>query len=273
MKGERETDKGYVLWDGEVLTPPFAIRRVADKVLLNEKPIFPFPELPEEVEELLFEKIDADVTFVVEDKTQDAVNEAVEVAKGYDPFLSFDDQAHKMMKYLDDKDIKAVRTPEYGDLIVPVTDEWGLIVAPNIRARVRIGKEAEAFVTERPLPYEIAARFAEFFMGVLETGGMLTLDKGIFSITPPEAAEGELANVKEIGESKGSDKTKIEKMTTFMGLPKSSGKKMLDTIQRVDVKAKRGISRSNPRVVSFFPHLSWQKEAATTPTGSTTTAR
>lgn len=260
MKGERETDKGYVLWNGEVLTPPFAIRRVADKVLLNEKEIFPFPELPEEVEELLFEKVDVDITFVVEDKTQEAVSEAVEEAKGYDPFISFDEKAHKMMEYLDYRDIKVVRTPEYGDLIVPVTDEWGLIVAPNIGARVRVGKEAEAFVTERPLPYEVAANFAEFFMGVLETGGMLTLDKGIFSVTPPEAAEKELGSVKEIGESKESDEAKMEKMTTFMGLPKSSGKKMLDSIQRVEVEPEGGFSKPNPRVVSFFPHLSWQKE-------------
>ena len=69
MKGERKTERGFVLWSGEMLTPPFTIRREVDKVLLNEKQIFPFPELEEAVEEPLFEKIEEDVTFAVEKKT------------------------------------------------------------------------------------------------------------------------------------------------------------------------------------------------------------
>lgn len=261
MKGERETEKGFVLWDGEIITPPFTVRRVADKVLLNEKQVFPFPELVEEVEEPSFEAIPQDVTFAVDVKVQEAVTGAIDESKTFDPFFSFEEKAHRMTEYLDYKEVKAVRTPEYGDLVVPVNDEWGIVVAPNIGARVQIGREAEALVTKRPIPYDVAAEFAEYFMGVLEVGGMLTLDKGIFSVTPPDEAETKLGNLKSIGISDVSDEEKADRMTTFMSLPRSSGKRMLDTIQQVEVEpAEEGFSQANPRVVSFFPHLSWQKE-------------
>ena len=165
------------------------------------------------------------------------------------------------MEYLDYKGIKAERTKEYGDLIVPVTDEWGLMVAPNMEARMELLKEAEAEVVERLLPFDVAAGFAEYFMGILDQGGMLTFDKGIFSVTPPEYVEKELGDLNGIAVSKVSDEEKIEKMTTFMALPKSSGKKMLDTIQRVKVEpSEGGSSPADPRAVSFFPHRSWQRE-------------
>jgi len=263
MKGERRTERGFVLWSGEMLTPPFTIRRAVDKVLLNEKQIFPFPELEEAIEEPLFEKIEEDVTFAVEEKTQDAVTRALEEAKAFDPFLTFDEKAHRMREYLDRNGIKAERTEEYGDLIVPVTDEWGIMVAPNMEARIKALKEAEAEVIERPLPFDVAGKFAEYSMGILDQGGMLTFDKGLFSVTVPEDVEKELGNLKNIAVSKVSDEEKIEKMTSFMALPKSSGKKMLDTIQRVKVEpSEGGSSPADPRAVSFFPHRSWQREVA-----------
>ena len=263
MKGERKTERGFVLWSGEMLTPPFTIRRAVDKVLLNEKQIFPFPDVEEAIEEPLFEKIEEDVTFAVEKKTEDAVTEALEEAKGFDPFLTFHEKAQRMREYLDHKGIKAERTEEYGDLIVPVTDEWGVMVAPNMEARIKALKEAEAEVMERPLPFDVAAEFAEYFMGILDEGGMLIFDKGLFSVTLAEDVEKELSNLKGIAVSKVSDEEKMEKMATSMVLPKSSGKKMLDTIQRVKIEPSgEGPPRADPRAVSFFPHRSWQREAA-----------
>jgi hypothetical protein len=263
MKGERTTENGFVLWNGEILTPPFTIRRSIDRVLLNEKQIFPLPELEEPVEETLFEAIEEDVTFGVEENTQDAITSALEEAKDFDPFLTFEEKAHRLMEYLDYREVKAERTEEYGDLIVPVEDEWGIMVAPNMEARIGLLKEAEAEVEERVLPFDAAAEFAEYFMGTLNEGGMLTLDQGIFSVTPPELIEQELRDLKGIAVSDVSDEEKIEKMTTFMSLPRSSGSKMLDTIQSVELEpSEGGSSLDDPRAVSFFPHLSWQRQVA-----------
>ncbi len=263
MKLERETGNGFVLWNGEILTPPFTVRRSVDRVLLNEKQIFPFPELEKPAEQPFFAEIGEDVTFAVEDKIQAAVTSAQKEAKAYDPFMTFNEKADSLLAYLDRKKVKAERTREYGDLVVPVTDEWGIMVAPNIEARIQVMKEAEAEVVEKLLPSEAAAKFAEYFMDVLSTGGMLTFDQGIFSVTPPDFVAKELGELKDIEASDVSDDEKIEKMTSFMALPKSSGKKMLKTIKGVDVSAAGGGSDADdPRAVSFFPHLSWQKQVA-----------
>jgi hypothetical protein len=201
---------------------------------------------------------------VVEEKTQDAITSALEEAKSFDPFLNFEEKAHKLAEYLEFKDIKAERTEEYGDLIVPVEDEWGIMVAPNMEARIALLKEAEAEVVERLLPFDAAAEFAEYFMGTLDGGGMLTLDQGIFSVTPPEDVERELGNLKSVAVSDVGDEEKIEKMTTFMNLPRSSGSKMLDAIQSIEVEPSEGGTppADDPRAVSFFPHLSWQRQVA-----------
>jgi len=272
-------EKGILVIRGKVVEPPYILRQEANKVLINEEMVYPFPrvekpaEKPEEAEVSEY-KVPDKIKEVLQDfrkswgsglvkdekdlvkkaaglerEEKDLIRDASGAVIDADAFIQdYESQKKALEQVLESEKIPFEETKEYHDVLIPVEKGWGVVALFNEAERIKI---AEKIAKKRPVartfPYKEAAKFKQYIEAGLKKGDMLILDDDSMEYIPHEMVDDA---AKEIS---GFDALAIEDKAEALA-------------DKLALRVGRGRRRPRPRphvplkksAVIFFPHLFWQ---------------
>lgn len=195
--------RGKVIYFGEELED-CNVEVHDDTILVDGRPLIPMYST------LDFEE---ESEFVLDDKTQKAVEESLELL---DPQLLFEDNAERVASYLKKRGFTVRKEDFYGDVLLETDEGWGVAVLFNEEARIKMSKPQEE------APEELADTLKE-----LCADGLVIVDEGILTMIPAEEAEEILEALEGIYSSKEDFPTKIKKIQDLIGIPEKSARKLL----------------------------------------------
>jgi len=267
--------KGILVVRGKALEPPYVMRQEADRIFVNDKEVYPLPEIEKPKERALFKavpevpefQVPAKIQKVLEDfqtswasgiirdvdnlikdasgiiRSEDFIKDASGIIRDADDFIQdYQEEKHTLKHVLKSKDIPFVETEKYNDVLIPVENEWGVVALFNEAERIKVAAEIDM---ERPVPfkyqYKDAAKFKEYIETGLKEGDMVIMDDDQMEFIPHEYLN-EVAN--EIpGFSAMSTEEQAESLT-----------------EQLPLDLTREPVRKIKSAAIFFPHLSWQRE-------------
>jgi hypothetical protein len=270
--------KGIIVFKGKAVETPYIMRQEADKIFVNEEPVYPLPVIEEPKKKLLFKSepeipefhVPEDVEQVLTDfheswssglvrdvknmvkkaagleRDKDFVRDASGLVRDASDFIQdFQEQKETLEKVLAREDISFVETETYKDVLVPMDEKrtWGAVALFNEAERLRkaasIHKE---FPVPAKYPYKDAAKFKQYMETGLKQGDMIIIDENQIEFIPQRLVD-----------------AAAKKVPDFEGLTPDEKAEALTDALTPDLSKPR-IRRLKSAVI-FFPEYSWQKNS------------
>lgn len=243
--------EGMLIIEGTTIKPPFIVRQEADRVFVNDVQVYPpveVEEVPElaGVEEDVFSATETASTLEMFGEVERTLDEFASVtAETWAEFkdVSFEQKSEKVKDFLEKKGYKTELSSIYQDVLVPITDDFGVVALFNEEARIQVMREAG----EEPdtvFEYDVAKDLAECIESNLELGHFLRFENNVLEAIPQEEVDAIAEDLEKVEETPWRDIEYDQKVA-----------KIAEGV----VKA-RAIKRPCSAAI-FFPHRSWQKEA------------
>jgi hypothetical protein len=242
--------EGILVFEGSTIKPPFIVRHEADRVFVNEVQVYPPVEVEEvpklAAEEDVFSATEKSSTLEMFDEVEQTMEEFASVtAETWAEFkaASFEQKSKKVKDFLEEKGYKTELSSTYQDLLVPITDDFGVVALFNEEARIQVMQEAG----EEPktvFEYDVAKDLAECIESNLELGHFLRLENNVLEAIPKEELDAIADDLEKVEGINWRDLEYDQKVAKFAeGVVKAS------------------VIKPPCSAVIFFPHRSWQKEA------------
>ena len=245
---------GMLTYEGKVIKPPFRVTQSADRVYVNNVQIFPPPEVEESTD---LATLGIEDYFSMEEKASN-LDMFGEIERVMDEFnstsseswaeyndMTFEEKSEKIIDFLQRKGYKPELSSEYKDVLVPITEDYGVMVHFNEEARIQMIRE-DPTQSEATLDFDIAKDLVEYIESNLALGHFLKFEKNIIELIPAEQVDTIIDDLERIDNVSWRDIEYDEKVARI-------------TDKVVVERIKRPCSAA-----IFFPHRSWQKEAVGT---------
>ncbi|KYK32421.1 MAG: hypothetical protein HXS46_09435 [Theionarchaea archaeon] len=269
--------KGIIVFKGKILEPPYVIRQEANRIIINDWAVYPFPEIkkprkrpvfkvepeipefqvPQKIQECLEDFRKSWTSGLVKDE-KDLIKKAAGLERYGEDFIKdsrgkvtevdafiqdYESQKKALTQVLESKNIPFEETEKYHDVLIPVKKKWGVVALFNEAERMGI---TEKINKEEPAPYKYPHKSAEKFRQYIETGlkqeDMFIIDDGQIEAIPrnfvDEAAK-KIPGFDTLGREE-----KVEALIKELSLDLT--------------KSSFGALKS---AVIFFPHLWWQRSS------------
>jgi hypothetical protein len=244
------------MFGSQVLQPPFTVRQEADRIFINDVQVYPPTEveMPSEEavagsEDVFGERQDAYASRRMSEVESKIAEFYSAKAENWGNFkaASFEAQADEIKTYLERQGLPTERSSKYGDVLVPITEDFGRIALFNEAARIQVCREADVrYQPERVYEYDSAQELAEYIEANLNMGSFLKFSNSnnVIEAIPRDLVNEAAEQLREESfEGKSFDELTYEQ--------KVSG--LADKVA--------SLAGTACTAVIFFPHRSWQKEA------------
>lgn len=246
--------EGMLTYEGKVIKPPFRVTQTADRVYVNNVQIFPPPEVEESFE---LATLGIEDKFSMEEKKSN-LDMFGEIERVMDEFnsassenwaeyrdITFEEKSEMIIDFLQRKGYKPKLSSEYRDVLVPITEDYGVMVHFNEEARIQMMREDHT-QSDATLDFDVAKDLVEYIESNLALGHFLRFEKNIIELIPAEQVDTIINDLERIDNVSWRDIEYDEKVA-----------KIVDKI--IVVPKKIACSAA-----IFFPHRSWQKEVVGT---------
>lgn len=246
---------GMLVFEGNVVKPPFIVRREAEKIFVNEAQVYPPVEVEEKPDLAKFgiedvfsakEKASTSEKFGEVEKVLKDFSSTKAKAKAWAEFktASFEQKSEEVQNFLEKKGYKTELSAKYQDVLVPITEDFGVVALFNEEARIQVMRETEEkYKPETILEYDVAKELSEYIESNLELGHFIRFEKNVLEAIPKEQVD-VIAEEQEKEEEVPWRDLEYEQKV----------EKIAEAAEKVKV-IKRPCSAA-----IFFPHRSWQKE-------------
>jgi len=243
--------EGMLVFEGTTIKPPFIVRQEADRVFVNDVQVYPPVEV-EEVHELagveddVFSATEKSSTLEMFGEVERTLEEFASVtAETWAEFkaASFEQKSEKVKDFLEGKGYKTELSSTYQDVLVPITDDFGVVALFNEEARIQVMREAGE-EPETVFEYDLAKDLAECIESNLESGHFLRFENNILEAIPEEEVDAIADDLEKVEETPWRDLEYDQKVAKI-----------------AEGVAKASVIKRRCSAAIFFPHRSWQKEA------------
>lgn len=253
--------EGMLMFQDNVIKPPFDISQEADRLLVNGVQVYPPPEVTTipDVKMLGWEDVfTATEGAWVAEKMADAgakIKTFFESKAGsWSEFrhTQFSAQADEAVSFLERQGLKTERSSNYGDILVPITSDYGVVALFNEQGRIDVMRKIEQSCRpETVFEYDAVKDLADYIESNLAQGHFIRFDDNHMEAIPRDLVE---AIQKQCGEETWGDE-----QVSFDDL--SYEQRVAGIARQVrDVRPMVAVATRPCSAIIFFPHRSWQKE-------------
>jgi hypothetical protein len=220
-------EKIGLIFFGNIVWPPYNVRRSAGRVYVNETEVYPLRAGQPSLMPMPEGEEPPDLDFELDEITKKALDEGLSRVREIE---RYEEKADELTSFLKGKGVNTYKDENYGDVMIDTGKGWGVMVLFNEEARIALAREAEGLVTERRIPYDDAAQFSSSLRAALDGGDLVILDEGTMTVKSSDEAKRTRLALKEVSGSDALKDNKVNEIVSILGITGVSAKKLLKAL-------------------------------------------